>query len=223
MKILHISVPKNGGTFIANHLACNFKPDQCFIVDLHNVSLDSFLKDADRITEEFSLVAGHIPFRFVAPFAKRFDMIVSSYRDPWSRAWSAFKYITHQDPKWNHLRPRSAEDTAENFSRFIEDYFVSNRFTRNNQCGYLGEDNRPESALMNIAQYRIRMLWCGSLKEDIEKLFFAEKLRLKQNAPKNEADDAPVVVRRGQYPLIDDRIDYWFAGDSALCATLRGC
>lgn len=220
MKILHISIPKNGGTYIANNLATNFLPDEQYIVDENRVHLSDFLNKRDEVMHSCMFFAGHVPFRFVSAFADNFDLIVSSYRDPWSRTWSFFRFVTANNAEWAHLNPRSTEDAIEKFSTFIDQYFINNRFSRNSQCGYLGEANLPASALSNINTFNIQMLSSRFLAQNMQTLASKYKLTLKAGAPQNETPSDGIRIRPGEYPAIDQKIYQWFDGDFELVKQL---
>jgi hypothetical protein len=215
MKILHISVPKNGGTFIANNLARNFEPSTRFIVDENNIKLAEFIDKVEDVVSHYHFVAGHIPFRFVSEYASRFDLIVSSYRDPWTRCWSTFQFVTKTQPNWTHLRVTCKEDAAANFERFIDGYFRANRFTRNNQCGYLGEANLPASAIANIDQFGIRMISCDHIESELAELMDELHMSFQKSLPRN-ASVSDFNLEPGYHPGLDAKILDWFSGDYEL-------
>jgi hypothetical protein len=216
MKLLHISIPKNGGTYIANSLLGNYAEGECLFVDEETVTLGYFLENAEAITSDHKFIGGHIPFSLVQPYADKFDLIISSYREPWRRAWSAFRFITRRMPEWEYLKPKSNADAAEKFSAFMTDYFIANIATRNAQCGYLGDTNLPDAALENIQAHNIHMLSCSRLNTQLPALARQYGLRCDVAAIQNKMQDAEIWLRPGDHPALDEQILNWFDGDFAL-------
>src|ERR1700733_187858 len=120
MKILHIHISKNGGTFITQNFTAHFDATGMYNVDEEGKLLSDFTADAAGITARHDFVSGHIPFRYLKEFTNRFDLIVSSYRNPWSRTWSMFRFVTMNIPQWDYLRPVGQADVLEKFEAFID-------------------------------------------------------------------------------------------------------
>lgn len=216
MKVLYVHIPKNAGTYLSINLAANFRLDEQYIVDESSTKLQDFLDNRAEVIDGHQFVTGHIPFRFVSPLAHKFDLIISSYRDPWARCWSFFRYITKNSADFAHLKPTSPTDAPEKFSRFIDEYFINNIDSRNHQCGYLGEMNLPDSAMANIDDHNIQILSSKSIEDDLHGLAKKYGLKLMPDAPKNETPFDGIRVRQGEYEEIDRKIYQWFDGDYEL-------
>lgn len=216
MKVLYVHIPKNAGTYLSLNLAANFRSYEQYIVDESTIKLEEFLDKRAEVIDSHQFVTGHIPFRFVSPFASKFDLIISSYRDPWARCWSFFRYITKNSADFTHLKPASLADAPEKFSRFIDEYFINNRPSRNHQCGYLGEVNLPDSAIANIDAHNIQILSSKSIEDDLQGIAKKYGLKLMPDAPRNETLQDGIRVREGEYEEIDRKIYQWFDGDYEL-------
>ena len=213
MKILHIHVPKNGGTFVARNFGRNFGPKETYIVDAETQVLDSFVENADEITTNFRYVGGHIPFRFARQFARKFDLIVACYREPWSRCLSFYRYVTMREPKWSHLRAQGGASDLLLMKEFVKEYFCQNPSTRNNQCGYLGEVNLPVSALEAIDTYNIKMIPFTNIESDLQKLMSGHGLKYYPDALKNASEGEGKGLSPGMRAK-------WFSGDFELISAL---
>ncbi len=220
MKILHIHIPKNGGTFIAHNLAARYSEAERYVVDEAVTFVQDFVADAARITEQCSFITGHVPFRLVKPFVGRFDLVLSSYRDPWARTWSMYQFVTMADPCWWHLRPMVQTDVAEKFEAFVDTYLLANQATRNHQCGFLGDTNHSGAALENITTYHIRMIPVANLRPALQQAMNQHGLRYQPDADANVSPEQPLVVRPGDNPSVDAKILRWFDGDYQLCEQL---
>ncbi len=215
MKILHIHIPKNAGSFVGANLAANYEPSQCFIVDEAEVTLEHFLADADRITSRYAFVGGHIPFRLVEPFADRFDLIVSAYRDPWERALSSFRYAVDVG-SFDEGIPLDHDDAIVKFKSYIQRYYCENVATRNIQCGYLGYANLPAAALHYIDKYKIQMLSNEHVVEDLQALFARIDFTFDGALHPNRSSTGDFDLARGETPELDAKIVGWFDGDFEL-------
>jgi hypothetical protein len=221
MKALHISVPKNGGTYIAHNIVPAFAHGKIYIVDEDKIKLGDLLADPEARIRDYDFIAGHIPFKLLSKYAHQFDFIISSYRHPWPRAWSAFRFITRHQTEWKHLAPSSADDVKQKFEQFIDQYFIANRFTRNNQCGYIGEANLPQSALENIEKFNIQMVCCENMQADLAKALAKIGVTKIIESSINESKRNDWDLAEGDHPAVDAKIRHWFDGDYKLYQALR--
>lgn len=207
MKILVLHIPKTGGTAIAKYFMEFFNGNGFGCTHSEEVK-NQFKFYKKNIIQQYNLIQGHFPLSELINDIDCFDFVLAVVREPFSRLISHCNYTN------NH-----------NFGSFLNEYYLTNICTRNEQCGYAGIINTFSSVLDSLSKHKNLVLFSYD-KLEVGFAEFCSRNKLgpgilpRVNESKYKiASHANIGINRSDV----EKACHWFSDDFLLHSFLLNC
>jgi hypothetical protein len=213
MKTILIHIPKNAGSSICEYFISAYGDGSCYGIDEDGGSAH-FLAYADQIIDRYDFISGHVPLGLIDHYVHKFDLIICSVRNPFTRFLSMANYICENYDEYGGI---------SSLACFADAFYFSNVATRNEQCGYIGQVNTFWSALDSIRKYGIVVMRHEDINKDFIGLCVSKGLSAVELKVENysKVKRFSVLDLAADHELIAD-LSRWFSDDIILHDYISG-